>query len=319
MQPQVLIDTLSEAILKALAKRYLKVLQQKDPTTNATLMSVQEDLARAAGHKDMHAAQAYWDKQAPTAQTVPVLAATGEPADQAASEQHDGDFVFMTQEAAGALPAPTPFENTLLGATAGFGQPREGKTTGPMSVQGWEGMGKTGYPAPTSDTERALDENLIDLIGQGYPYLLMAFDQETGQINDSQTLDALFGTVVERLAKSESDEAFCRRCYRMLDAYRSPGSPVLEISKDPELSPKIGYFICMALLRAFKKNPGLGRDRIEMVEGIFAATAVSETLDDRVIAARQETPKCEMDWTDYHGSAAQHFVAGRKLPARKPR
>lgn len=61
-----LIDTLPVSVLNALAKRYLKILKTREPDGNASLMSLQEDLARAAGHRDMHAAQTYWEQQIKT-------------------------------------------------------------------------------------------------------------------------------------------------------------------------------------------------------------------------------------------------------------
>lgn len=58
-----LIDALPVDVLKALAKRYLKVKKDRGETPAGGLMSIQEDLARAAGHRDMHAAQSYWNRK----------------------------------------------------------------------------------------------------------------------------------------------------------------------------------------------------------------------------------------------------------------
>lgn len=50
-----------ETALKTLAKRYRKILAaKKDNQSVPSLMQIQEDLVRALGHKDMHAAQAFW-------------------------------------------------------------------------------------------------------------------------------------------------------------------------------------------------------------------------------------------------------------------
>ena len=55
-----------ETTFKNLAKRYRKILANKNKTTKQatpSLMQIQEDLVRAMGHKDMHAAQAFWASQ----------------------------------------------------------------------------------------------------------------------------------------------------------------------------------------------------------------------------------------------------------------
>jgi hypothetical protein len=51
-----------ETTFKTLAKRYRKILAaKKDNQPVPSLMQIQEDLVRAMGHKDMHAAQAFWE------------------------------------------------------------------------------------------------------------------------------------------------------------------------------------------------------------------------------------------------------------------
>lgn len=54
------IKGLDESAFKTLAKRYRAQLSKKNPTAVPSLSEVQEDLARAFGYKDLHAAQAYW-------------------------------------------------------------------------------------------------------------------------------------------------------------------------------------------------------------------------------------------------------------------
>lgn len=58
-----LFSKIDEDTLKQLAKRYHKVLAQRNNNgvEIPSLMEIQENLARAVGHKNMHAAQAYWD------------------------------------------------------------------------------------------------------------------------------------------------------------------------------------------------------------------------------------------------------------------
>ena len=58
-----LFSKIDEDTLKQLAKRYHKVLVQRNNNGAEipSLMEIQENLARAVGHKNMHAAQAYWD------------------------------------------------------------------------------------------------------------------------------------------------------------------------------------------------------------------------------------------------------------------
>lgn len=58
-----LIEEINEPLFKALAKNYLKLIKQRDPTSPQTLSSIQEDLARVVGYPNLHAAQAQWAKQ----------------------------------------------------------------------------------------------------------------------------------------------------------------------------------------------------------------------------------------------------------------
>ena len=56
------IPGVDETTFKNLAKRYRKILAaKKDNQPVPSLMQIQEDLVRAMGHKDMHAAQAFWE------------------------------------------------------------------------------------------------------------------------------------------------------------------------------------------------------------------------------------------------------------------
>ena len=76
-----LIDALPFTVLKGLSKRYLKLLRARDTNSPATLMALQDDLARAAGHRDAHAAQSYWQrKTAAPAEPVTLSADASPPA-----------------------------------------------------------------------------------------------------------------------------------------------------------------------------------------------------------------------------------------------
>lgn len=67
-----LIDSIDETVFKALAKNQLKILKKKNPASTFTLMSVQEDLARAVGHANMHEAKKHWEKPAVAAMDAPI-------------------------------------------------------------------------------------------------------------------------------------------------------------------------------------------------------------------------------------------------------
>lgn len=84
-----LIDALPVDTLKALAKRYLKLKKDRGDEPVA-LMSIQEDLARAAGHRDMHAAQDYWNRKnglVESTQAAVDILGTGQ------DNTHEGKFV----------------------------------------------------------------------------------------------------------------------------------------------------------------------------------------------------------------------------------
>lgn len=58
-----LTDLIGEADFKILAKRYLNIAREKDAPSELTLAIVQQQMARAIGHSDLHAAQNYWKKK----------------------------------------------------------------------------------------------------------------------------------------------------------------------------------------------------------------------------------------------------------------
>ena len=56
------IHAIDEALFGTLARRYLRALKKRHPSTNENLSSVKETLAQAIGHANYHAAQAWWNR-----------------------------------------------------------------------------------------------------------------------------------------------------------------------------------------------------------------------------------------------------------------